>query len=233
MVFVPLSDDNPRRSIRFPIVSWSIIFISLAVYLVFQSGYLIPARQEVALSWGMIPAVLMDRAVLPPELVRVPPWATLITEMFLHGDALHLLGNMLFLLVFADNVEDAMGHWRFLLFIIACALISSLAHALAFPDSQSPLIGASGAISGVVGAYLLLFPRVKLWVLLFARIPVRVTTFWIIGGWLIVQVASGVFGTDDAVAWWAHVGGFLTGIGLLPVLKRRDVPLFGRAVESV
>lgn len=233
MVFVPLIDDNPRRAIRFPIVSWSIVFACLAVYLVFQSGLIVDANQRATLAFGMIPAVLMDRAVLPPGLAVLPAWMTLFTEMFLHGDVLHLLGNMLFLLVFADNIEDAMGHWRFLVFILVCALMSSLAHALAFPDSQAPLIGASGAISGVVGAYLILFPRVKLWVLLFARIPVRVTTFWIIGGWLVVQVASGVFGADDAVAWWAHVGGFLTGIGLLPLLKRRGIPLFGKAVETV
>lgn len=232
MVFIPLSDDNPRRLIGIPFISWAIVALCIAVYLVFMSGWMID-RPTLALSYGLIPAVVMERASLPPEFTAVPPVLTLVTSMFLHGDGLHLLGNMLFLLVFADNVEDAMGHWRFALFVLLCAMMSGLAHLLVLPASQAPLIGASGAVSGVLAAYLLLYPRAKLWVLLFARIPLRVTTLWIVLAWVLVQVASGVFGADEAVAWWAHVGGFVTGVALLPLFKRRDVPLFGRAAETI
>ena len=233
MVFIPLSDENPRVLIRYPFVSWALIAANLAIYVLFQSGLVFHANDQTVLGYGMIPAVVFGTAALPPELEAVPSLATFVTSLFLHGDPIHLIGNMLFILVFADNIEDSMGHARFILFYLLCGAAGDAAHAFAVPTSEAPLIGASGAISGVVAAYLLLHPRVKMWILLFGRIPLKVTASWIIIAWLLVQAASGIFGADDAVAWWAHLGGFMAGAALIPLLKRDDVPWFGRPPKTI
>jgi membrane associated rhomboid family serine protease len=231
LVFVPLSDENPRILIRYPFISWALIAINLTVYTVFQSGLVLDDNLAATYGWGLIPAVIFGHAA-PPIHAGVPE-LTLFTSLFLHGDPFHLIGNLLFLLVFADNIEDSMGHWRFALFYLLCGLAGSAVHAFALPTSEAPLIGASGAISGVIAAYLLLHPRVKMWILLFGRIPLRVTAFWIIIAWFVVQLASGFFGWDDAIAWWAHTGGFLAGAALIPLFKRDDVPWFGRPPKTI
>jgi membrane associated rhomboid family serine protease len=175
MVFIPFSDDNPRLVIRYPYVSWGLIAINLAIYAAMQFGLSTEYNQDIVLGYGMIPARLMGFAELPPDIAGAPAVATLVTSLFLHGDPIHLLGNLLFVLVFADNIEDSMGHWRFLVFFLLCGAAAGGAHALAMPLSEAPLIGASGSIAGVIAAYLLLHPRVKIWILLFARIPLRLT----------------------------------------------------------
>jgi membrane associated rhomboid family serine protease len=233
VVFVPLSDENPRLVIRYPVVSWGLIAINLAVYTIFQSGLVFAANDAAVFGYGVIPAVLFGSAVLPPDLVAVPAASTFLTSLFLHGDPIHLIGNLLFILVFADNIEDSMGHFRFALFYLLCGAAGAAAHALALPESQAPLIGASGAISGVVAAYLLLHPRVKMWILLFGRIPLKVTAFWIILAWAGVQVVSAVIGGDEAIGWWAHIGGFAGGVLLVPLFKRPEVPWFGRAPKTI
>lgn len=135
---------------------------------------------------------------------------------------------MLFLWVFGDNVEDAMGHWRFLVFYVLCGICGGLAFALLGPaDSQAPLVGASGAISGVVVAYLILYPRVRVWVLLFWRIPLPLNAAWCLGGWVLYQVFQLFFSQASNVAWLAHVGGMAAGAVFVILLKRREVPLFG------
>ncbi len=232
MVFVPLSDENPRILIRYPFVSWALIAINLGVYTIFQSGLVLDDNLAATYGWGLIPAVVFGHAAAPVH-AGVPPELTIFTSLFLHGDPFHLVGNLLFILVFADNIEDSMGHWRFALFYVLCGIAGSAAHALAVPTSEAPLIGASGAISGVIAAYLLLHPRVKMWILLFGRIPLRVTAFWIIIAWFVVQLGSGLFGWDDAIAWWAHTGGFLAGAMLIPLFKRDDVPWFGRPPKTI
>ena len=140
--------------------------------------------------------------------------------MFLHADWMHLIGNMAFLYVFADNVEDAMGHWRFLFFYLACGVVAGAAHALMSDGSAAPLIGASGAVAGVLGAYLVLYPRARVWVLIFLRIPLRIPAYWALGGWIVWQLFQ-VYLSDEQsnVAWWAHIGGF--GAGLLLVFIMR------------
>jgi membrane associated rhomboid family serine protease len=233
MVFIPFSDDNPRLVIRYPYVSWTLIALNIAIYGVLQSGLIFDNNLEIVLGYGMIPALLTGYAFLPDDISGAPAWLTLFTSLFLHGDPVHLIGNLLFILVFADNIEDSMGHLRFIVFYLLCGAAGGLAHALAMPASEAPLIGASGAIAGVIAAYLLLHPRVKVWIMLFARIPLRLTAVWIILVWVAVQAANLWIGIDDAVGWWAHLGGFVAGGVLIPLFKRADVPWFGRAPKTI
>jgi membrane associated rhomboid family serine protease len=160
----------------------------------------------------------------------VPEGYTLLTYMFLHGDILHLLSNMLFLWVFGDNVEDAMGHLKFIVFYLACGVAGGLAHSLALPTSKLPLIGASGAVAGVIGAYLILHPRVMVWVLAFRFIPLRISAAWVLGVWVATQLFMVLLGQPDQVAWWAHIGGMVTGAILILFMRRPGVPLFDRGL---
>jgi membrane associated rhomboid family serine protease len=232
MVFVPFSDDNPRLLVRYPYVSWSLIAINLAVYIVFQSGLVLADNQDVLMGFGVIPAVVTGAAFLPGDIIGAPAAVTFVTSLFLHGDLFHLVGNLLFILVFADNIEDSMGHFRFVLFYLLSGAAGAGAHVLAMPDSEAPLIGASAAVAGIIAAYLLLHPRVKVWVLLFGRIPLRITALWIIFVWIAVQSISLFVGVDDATGWWAHLGGFAAGALLIPLFKRREVEWFGRPPKT-
>jgi membrane associated rhomboid family serine protease len=183
---------------------------------------------RIVYAFGAIPAVLFDDAALPHEVSLIPPWFTLATSMFLHGGLAHLLGNMLFLWVFGDNVEDAMGHGRFIVFYLLCGLIAALAHAIAVPDSVAPMIGASGAISGVLGAYFILHPRVQVWIIVFAFIPVRLPTYVVLGTWAATQLVLS-FTADEAtnqVAWWAHIAGFAAGAALIRYFRYPHVALW-------
>jgi membrane associated rhomboid family serine protease len=153
--------------------------------------------------------------------------------MFLHGGWMHLMGNMLYLWIFGDNVEDSMGHVRFSIFYVLCGLAAVLAQALPDPGSQVPMIGASGAISGVLGAYLLLFPRARIHVLIplgFILQSARLPAMWVLLFWFGLQLLSNLLqGTESAgVAFRAHIGGFLAGMALIPLFKFRDVRLFNR-----
>jgi membrane associated rhomboid family serine protease len=155
------------------------------------------------------------------------PELTLVTYMFLHGDIWHLLGNMAFLWVFGDNVEDAMGSLRFFVFYLLSGIAAAFAHTFANLGSDVPLIGASGATAGIIAAYLMLYPRVRVWVLAFARIPLRLAAWFVIGSWIVLQFVFIAMGTIDGTALWAHVGGFAAGAALIPIFKRRNQPLFG------
>lgn len=182
------------------------------------------------LSFGLIPGVFNDYFVLPDDLVVVSDQMTLLTYAFLHGSLWHLVGNMVFLWVFADNVEDAFGHVRFIIFYVLCAIGAGYAYLLTDPTSQAPVIGASGAVAGIVAAYLMLHPRQKVWVLVLARVPLRLSAFWVLGFWVLFQVyAILVAQPGDEVAWWSHIGGLITGAILVVFLRRRGVPLFDRA----
>lgn len=175
----------------------------------------------------MIPIVVRD--LYPAPVAWLPDWANLFTYAFLHADWLHLLSNMLFLWVFGDNIEDALGHFRYLLFYFGCAALAALAHLAFNLDSNGPLIGASGAVAGVMGAYVLLFPHARVFVL--ARIvwlvPLPVPAFWMLGFWIASQFFYLLVGSQEAVAWWAHIGGFMAGIVLAFFMRRRGTPLFG------
>jgi membrane associated rhomboid family serine protease len=225
---IPLRDDNPTTIP--PIVT--VGFIGACVLAFFWQLSLGSAGfNQLVYSLGVIPAALLGDAELPPELVLVPEKMTVITSMFLHGGWMHLIGNMLYLWIFGNNVEDSMGHGRFVAFYLLCGTAAALGQAIINPSSEVPMIGASGAISGVLGAYLLLYPHARVQVLLpmglFSQI-VYLPALWVLGFWILFQILNSLMagGAQGGVAWFAHIGGFLAGMALIPVFKYRNVPLF-------
>ena len=218
---IPLKDDNPTRTV--PFVNYALIAGCVLVF--FWQLSLGERIQAAIYAYGLIPDVLLGDARLPPELAVVPAWMTVFTSMFLHGGWMHLIGNMLYLWIFADNVEDRLGHGRFVVFYALCGVAAALAQALPDPGSQVPMVGASGAISGVLGAYLLMFPRAHVLVLLplgFLTQLVRLPALLVLGLWFVMQLLSEMFAATGAgVAFRAHIGGFVAGLLLLPVFRRR------------
>lgn len=230
-MFIPIHDGHPLLFIRYPYASRALIAVTVLTYLVFQSGFVIDGFQASVVSFGLIPAVLFETALLPEGYERVPVLATLVTSLFLHADWMHLAVNMLFLWVFGDNVEDAMGPLAFIVFYVVCGASAGALFSLMAQGSETPLIGASGAVAGVVAAYLMLYPRARVWVLVFARIPARLGALWVIGAWFLFQVVNAAFDPDGVVGWWAHIGGFVVGAALIPLFKRRDAVLFERPLD--
>ncbi|MBV9395303.1 MAG: rhomboid family intramembrane serine protease [Methylobacteriaceae bacterium] len=227
-MFVPLYDGVPLRYLRFPIANWSIIAGNIVVFLWVQAA---PSPDRIETALGAIPAVLFGRAILSPDLALVPASVTLITGMFVHANIGHIFGNMLFLWVFGDNVEDAMGSLRYLVFYLACGIIAALTFSAMVPSGQSPLIGASGAISGVATAYLLLYPKARIWGFLFIPwLPLHIPATWFVGIWIFFQILSALLSEGSDIGWWAHLGGIGAGCLLVGLFKRRQVPLFGPAV---
>jgi len=230
VVFIPLSDDNPLRSIRFQWVTVGLIAANVIAFLWQSVGY----GQTAAASFALIPSELVQVGIFggpahgPYDQVNVPEGYTLLTYMFLHGDIIHLASNMLFLWVFGDNVEDAMGHVKYLVFYLICGVAGGLAHAFMLPGSKLPLIGASGAVAGVIAAYLILHPRVRVWVLAFRFIPLRISAAWVLGVWVVTQIVMVLLNQSDQVAWWAHIGGMVAGAILILFMRRPGVPLFDR-----
>jgi membrane associated rhomboid family serine protease len=227
-VFLPLHDGVPLKHLGAPVVTRGLIGANVAAFVLVALGALPIGEQWIVAGFGVVPAVLFGTEALPDGLPFVPAPLTLVTSLFLHGSALHLLGNMLFLWVFGDNVEDGMGHARFLLFYVVCGGLAGLSHAVMEPESTRPLIGASGAVAGVVAAYLILYPRVKVWGLFLGRIPLRLPAMWAIGFWILLQLVSAVAATDRNVGWFAHLGGLVAGAALTPVLRRRYDPELAR-----
>ena len=226
-MFIPLHDGVAMRHLARPYVTWALIAANVVMFLIGWRGAR-GAAGRVDASRGVIPAVVWGQAELSPALAIVPTWTTFLTGMFLHGGFGHLAGNMLFLWVFGDNVEDAMGHGRFLAFYLACGVAGALAFSLMSPATEAPLIGASGAVSGVVMAYLMLYPRVSIFGLVFNWLPLSIPAVWVIGAWIALQIGSALLAVESQIGWWAHVGGILAGLALTPVLKRRQVVLFDR-----
>ena len=227
MPFFPLHDNAPRILIERAWVTWGLIAACVLAYLM-QGGS--PEGERLFYGLGMIPATLTGEAQLTEDLYLVPPTATLVTSMFLHGGFMHLLGNMLYLWVFGDNVEDCMGHGRFLLFYLVCGVLAALAQVIAQPGSLVPTVGASGAISGVLGAYLMLHPKAKVLIPIWV-IPIYVPAYILLVIWIAMQVFSAWSGgpTGGGVAWWAHIGGFIAGVILVVPFRYKAVPLFGGA----
>jgi membrane associated rhomboid family serine protease len=235
-VFVPLWDFNPLKRIRFQFVTLGIVIANCAVFFLFQMGLLVPVSHEVQAAFAVIPNQLINGgflnqpvSALPVEAVAVPEGITLLTYMFLHGNLLHLFGNMIFFWVFGDNVEDAMGHMRFFVFYILCGVFAGVAHALVSANSDIPMIGASGAVAGVIAAYLMLHPNVRVWVLALYRLPLRVSAGFALMIWIALQIISVVVASDGGTAWWAHIGGLIAGAVLVLFMRRPGVPLFDRA----
>ena len=229
-MFVPLHDTNPLKRIHFQYVTVALIAINVVIYVIFVSGWLVAPDEQETASFAVIPAKLMaSEANIGPVFATgayMPERFTLVTYMFVHGSWFHLLGNMLFLWVFGDNIEDAMGHWRFIMFYLMCGIFAALLHSWMNPTSDVPLVGASGAVSGVVAAYLILHPKVKVWVLALWRVPIRITAAWALGIWIGWQFASLLLGREESVALWAHIGGLLAGAALILFMRRRGVVLF-------
>jgi membrane associated rhomboid family serine protease len=224
-LFIPLYDNNPLRHLSRPYVNYGIIGLTCVVFLM-TGGFDQYAVQNAAYGYGLIPALIYNYDA--GSVQSVPEFATFITHAFLHADWLHLGGNMLFLWVFGDNIEDAMGPLRYVFFYLACAVLAGLVYSFMSPDSSAPLIGASGAVAGIVGAYLVLHPRVKLFVLLLGRIPLKLSAMWVLGAWALFQLFNVAVATpEDMVAWWAHIGGLAVGALLIVPLRRAGVPLLG------
>jgi membrane associated rhomboid family serine protease len=228
---IPLRDDNPRGSP--PIISVAFIVICVLVFLwQFSLGQVGGQRAIYAL--GVIPAVLLGGQQLPPELQVVPPSLTILTSMFMHGGWMHLIGNMLYLWIFGDNVEDSMGHGRFMVFYLLCGVAAALAQAVPEPSSQIPMVGASGAISGVLGAYLLLHPHARVLVAVplgFILHTMRLPAGIVLVLWFGLQLLSNLMAQSGqgGVAFRAHIGGFIAGVLLVGLFKKRNVRLFAPA----
>ena len=227
MLLLPLYDDNPTR--RLPVMTYGLIGTCAAVFL-WQIGLPLRAQNAVAFSYGMIPAVLFGHAHLPARLARVAPWLTIFTSMFLHGGWLHLLGNMLYLWLFGKGVEGALGPLRYLVFYFVCGAAAALTQAFISPTAMVPMIGASGAIAGILGAYLVLFPRgnvvVFLWIIIIVRL-ITVPAVILLGLWFVMQLLSALAAQagEPGVALWAHVGGFALGMLLVPLFRRAGVAM--------
>jgi membrane associated rhomboid family serine protease len=232
---IPLRDDNPTLGTS--VATIAIIAANFAVWIFVQGLGVEPALARSVCELGAIPGELLHN-VSPGVTIQMGPgltctiseagWYTVLTSMFMHGGWFHILGNMWFLSVFGDNVEDAMGPIRFALFYLLCGVAAAFAHIASSPNSVMPVVGASGAIGGVMGAYAALYPRAPVHMLVtlgfyFTRIVVP--AYLMLGYWFLLQVLGGLpalQGTGAGVAFWAHVGGFAAGIVLLPLFRDRD-----------
>jgi membrane associated rhomboid family serine protease len=216
---IPIKDENPTST--FPIFTIGIIALNCIIFLYQQS--LGRAAAGFILTYGAVPD-----AVSSFRMTDFPAPLTLLTSMFLHGGWLHLIGNMLYLWIFGNNIEDQLGHLRFLVFYLVCGAVASSAHIAVTPHSRIPMVGASGAIAGVLGAYIVKFPHARvltlLWLGFFVRL-VRIPAIFFLGFWFIMQLIFGLPslatpGTGE-IAFFAHIGGFLAGLFLFPLWERR------------
>lgn len=218
---IPYKDDNPIHII--PIVTILIIAVNLLVFITeVMSG---ADSRSIIYSFGAIPSSLINFESRQP----IHPVLTIFTSMFMHGGLFHLAFNMLYFWIFGNNIEERLGHLRFMLFYLFCGVVAALSHALGSPGSNIPMIGASGAVSGMLGAYILLFPMAKVSTLVFLGFyitVIKIPALIVIGFWAIIQVVSGLIsqGTADqgGIAFLAHVGGFIAGLATIKLwLPRR------------
>lgn len=213
----PIRDHNPSN--RTPVVTWALIVLNVVVFLSYFPS--------LAASEPLLTAYFDDWALVPDEVMRGEDTHTMLTSMFLHGGWMHLIGNMLFLYIFGDNMEDLLGPFGFLAFYLAAGLAAAAGQILAGPTSTIPMVGASGAIAGVMGGYLLFFPRARIDVLVIIFVLIKIFTVpaWImLGLWFALQLVSGLSMDvhGGGVAYWAHAGGFAAGVALvLPLWLRR------------
>ncbi len=216
---IPIGDDTRAR--RTPVVGYALMGAVVLAFL-----WQLRAGNAAIYAFGLIPARLTQGAALPPQLELAPAWATVFTSMFLHGGWLHLAGNLLYLWIFGDNVEDALGRGRFVVFYLLCGIAAAMAHTLQETASIVPMIGASGAISGVLGAYLRLYPNAQVRVLvplLIVFYTLRLPAWVVLGLWFLLQLVSSasIQPGQGGIAFFAHVGGFLSGLVLVGLLLPR------------
>jgi membrane associated rhomboid family serine protease len=243
----PLYDENPH--FLTPVVTWGIIVANAVVWMAVQGMGSDPALTRSVCELGLVPGELLQR-IAPGTQIPIGEgvscvttaragWHTLVTSMFLHGGWMHLIGNMWFLWIFGNNVEDSMGHFRFAVFYLLCGLAAATLQIAFQPDSGIPMVGASGAIGGVMGAYVVLYPRVRVHTAVFLGFYLMrfsVSAGFMLGYWFLLQLVGGATDLGRAgggVAFWAHVGGFAAGVLLVlvfrdPNLVRRH-PLYGLA----
>jgi membrane associated rhomboid family serine protease len=214
---IPIYDTDPLEGKSVAYVTYGLMAANIVVFL----GILVAPEVKGALelTFGFIPVTLF----YDPGLAHAVP---LLTYMFVHDGWEHIIGNMLFLWIFGDNIEDAVGHARFLGFYLACGVAAALVHGLIDPHSTVPLVGASGAIAGIIAAYLMLRPCAKIEVLIFFIIPKALDAYWVLGFWVVMQVWEVLKHSPDGVAWWAHIGGLAAGAALIPLLRKPGVELF-------
>jgi membrane associated rhomboid family serine protease len=219
---IPLRDENPTHAA--PVVTIALIAANVLVF-VWELALPASGAEAAVYSLGLIPAVFFGSAELPPEIRTVPATLTPITSMFLHGGFLHLAGNMLYLWVFGDNIEDRMGRGRFLAFYVLCGIAAALAQALPDPRSEVPMIGASGAVSGVLGAYILLYPRTPVLVaipLFIVLYTFHMPALAVLGIWFAGQLLSSIAqqAGEAGIAFRAHIGGFVAGLLMIRLFAR-------------
>ena len=217
-MFLPLKDDNPTNT--FPFVTVGLILANCFVFY-HQLALSLPAGQKFVFQWGAIPYQIVHGEVLYGKGL-FPPVLTLFSSMFLHGGFLHLIGNMLYLWIFGNNIEDTLGHFRFLIFYLLAGIGAALAQVFSDPQSTAPMIGASGAVAGVLGAYLLLFPHARILTLMFIFVfirMIRIPALIVLGFWFLMQLLSVTSGFETGVAFFAHIGGFVSGLILVKVFQ--------------
>ena len=214
---IPLKDDNITNST--PILSYAIIAICVAVFLlqISSPGY---TTGNLFYSYGVVPASLLGIEALPSDLEKIDPYLTIITSMFMHGGWMHLIGNMLYMWIFADNIEDDLGKTKFIIFYLAAGAAAALTQVYLNVNSTVPMVGASGAISGVLGAYLIRYPRNKVLVLIplgiFTQL-LKIPALFVLGFWFILQFVSSAGSSSEGggVAYGAHIGGFVFGAAVM------------------
>lgn len=216
---MPIYDDNPFKLPHRPVVTWALIAVNFVVFFL-ELGT--EDTQEMLNNFGLTPALLTGEVEIKGVL---SPVLTLVTYMFLHADWGHIFGNMIFLWVFGDDIEEVLGRMRFLTFYLLCGIIGGLTFVVSDTHSQSPLIGASGAISGVVIAYVMLRPCAKITVLL-GIIPLRISAYWVVGSFVLLQFISLESASKSEVAYWCHVGGMIAGGVLFVWMRPPGVTLF-------
>jgi membrane associated rhomboid family serine protease len=211
---IPYKDDNPTRT--FPFITIGLIAVNTIIFLL-QATYPADPR-NVVFAYGAIPRFILTFETVQP----IHPFLTIFTSMFMHGGFLHLAGNMLYLWIFGNNIEDKLGRIRFIMFYILGGIAAAYSHAVTEPSSMLPMIGASGAVSGILGAYVLLFPHARIYTLIFFGFFVRVIrlpALFVIGFWIVIQFVNGLLSKgipgQGGVAWFAHIGGFVFGVLLI------------------
>jgi rhomboid family protein len=223
---IPLRDSVPVRS--WPVVTWALIGVNVWVF--FYEVLLGPELEAFVRTWGFVPARYFLLTEVDPSN-WTGRYLPLLTSMFVHGGWAHLIGNMIYLWIFGDNVEDRLGHLRYLVLYLLAGVVAGLAQAHVYADSTVPAVGASGAISGVLGGFLVLFPRARVLtfvpLLFFFFDVIELPAVLYLGLWFLMQLVSGTLalalvGDAGGVAWWAHVGGFVVGMALVPLLRRRQ-----------
>jgi len=220
---IPIKDDNPTSGR--PIVTYFIIVLCVSVFFA-QLGSQSYETGQLFYSYGLIPSVLMGYDQLPVDIYVIPAYVTIFSSMFMHGGFMHLIGNMLYLWIFADNIEDNLGPKKFIFFYLLSGIGAAMAQILVDPSSQVPMVGASGAIGGVLGAYIINYPKAKVLVLIplgFFIFSHKIRALYVLGFWFILQfINSSMMSSQGGVAYAAHIGGFVTGMILILFFNKKN-----------